>query len=156
MSLLVPSNGAGFVRNVESVSPSIVSLGPFPQGSFIDRVSVSVACQLRAGATALRLGFALGGAAITAVADFLQLKQLIDTFDPVQNVAWFRLDLSTGQHFAFDFFPGVLVQSGPLWVVVYSDLTDGTDTYTLAVSVRASRTVPDGFGRRGADAVGLP
>jgi hypothetical protein len=142
---LVPGTGDAVAVEVSTNAPVVTAMGPWPAGTFIDRIDVSVHLLKQTGMTGLRLGFALSSV----------LGRVWETFERAAKVwrpvhaapmsyPYYRLELGSLDRMRFVVDVGVLAGTGSRYVLVYHDLDDGTDSYDLFVSVRTlvAREVP--------------
>jgi hypothetical protein len=137
MAWLVPTKGDSFWKIVGPASELVTPMGPWPSGTYIDRAKFTVYAEAAPTITGLRLGVSLGPRAVTTTAEFIRTQQVLRCYI---NDAWrsyTRIALRAGcQVLTFEVDIGVMVETGPLWVLIFTDLEDGNEAYTVFATVR--------------------
>jgi len=140
--LLVPGRGSAFSITLDVNTPLITVMGPFAAGTFVERLQCVVYLGAQTGLTGVKLGFGMSPSAAETMENFdASTKVWFPRYAGGVRYGFQAIVLVSGGMVQFDVDVGVLIRSGARYVVVYHDLTDGTDLYDLYVSVRCLQVV---------------
>lgn len=142
MAELVPGPGFAFYIPVDTNTPVVTAMGPFPAGTFLERLAVLVYLSLQGSTTGLQLGFGVSSSPAETRENFNASAKVWHPRD-VQGAreTFTQITLGTGEQVAFDIDLGIRVESGSRWVLVFHDQADGTDFYDLWVTLRTLTVV---------------
>ncbi len=142
MAELVPGPGFAFHIIVDTATPVVTAMGPFPAGTFLDRLSVLMYLSSQSGTSGLQLGFGVSPSAEETRENFNASAKVWRLRDVEGIRGWFaQITLTTGQQVAWYVDLGIRVESGSRSVLVFHDQADGADHYDLWVTLRTLTVV---------------
>lgn len=137
MALLVPTRGDTLYKSISATAQVIDAFGPWAEGTHVERAEFTIWSVGDPATTSLRLGLSLSHTIVSDVNEFVQTQVVLraylgDEFEPFVS---FLLP-HAAQPVRFNVNIGITVDVGPMYVLMYTDLTDGAEAYDLVCSVR--------------------
>lgn len=142
MAELVPGPGYALGMNIAGATPTVTRLGTFAAGTYLERLAVTVYLQSQGGLTGLRFGAGISASRAETLENWRASSKVWHPRSLTgYQETWLRLELASTMVVPFVVDIGVLVESGSRSLLVYMDLEDGTDAYTVFLSLATKRIV---------------
>jgi hypothetical protein len=143
MIVLLPTKGVSGCLDVAGGGASrFMSLGPFPSGNVLRRVTATAAMQGEAGGPELRFQVAVVGSATGSDAVFAAGVPLLSFGNKlISGAPCVSVVMDSSGSARYEFFPGWEFQTGAQWLLVRATLVNVGSVVSLFVSAEVWRVV---------------